>query len=64
MQTILASVQSLVGGLKQVNDEVRQVQKMRIPQDRFVIIMQVSIRTTQPQRGPHPDVHASHSQCR
>ena len=42
MQTIVASVQSLVGGLKQVNEEIRELQKMRIPQDRFVIVMQVS----------------------
>lgn len=43
MQTILGSVQSLVGGLKQVNEEIREVHKIRIPQDRFVTVMQASI---------------------
>lgn len=43
VQTILGSVQSLVGGLKQVNEEIREVHKIRIPQDRFVTVMQASI---------------------
>ena len=46
VQTILASVQALVTGMKQVNDEIRHVQKLRTPLDRFVIVMQVVHRTT------------------
>ncbi|KAI0776213.1 FH2-domain-containing protein [Trametes elegans] len=39
--TIMQSVQSLVGGMKQVNEEIQQLRKMQsIPQDRFVIVMQ------------------------
>ena len=41
VQTILASVQSLVGGMRQVNEEIRQMQKLRSPQDRFTVVMQV-----------------------
>ena len=47
VQTIVASVQSLVAGLKQVKEEIQQLQKMRIPQDRFVVVMQVSDTTAQ-----------------
>lgn len=46
VQTILASVQSLVTGIKQVNDEIRHLQKLRTPQDRFVIVMQVNHRAS------------------
>lgn len=44
--TVLASVQSLVAGIKQVTDEIQTLQKMRpVPQDRFVFVMQVTFST-------------------
>ena len=44
IQTLTASVQSIVDGLKRVNEEIREVQKARIPtNDNFLAVMQVSI---------------------
>lgn len=43
VQTVVQSVQSLVGGLKQVNEEIQELRRAQpIPQDRFVVVMQVS----------------------
>ncbi len=42
VQTVVQSVQSLVGGLKQVNEEIQESRRAQpIPQDRFVVVMQV-----------------------
>ena len=39
--------------MKQVNDEIRQTKTLRIPQDRFVVVMQVSghVRATRKDRS-------------
>ena len=43
VQTIMQSVNSLVGGLQQVNDEVKKLSLLRaLPaNDRFIVVMQV-----------------------
>ena len=39
-----ASVKTLADGLKQTSREIREVQKLRLPpQDKFVVVMQVSV---------------------
>ena len=46
VQTILASVQSLVTGIKQLNAATRHLQNLPTPQHRFVIVMQVNHRAS------------------
>ena len=56
VQTVTQSVQSLVAGMKQVNEEIQQSRRMPPnPQDRFVIVMQVKHRVSA--FGHH--IHAS-----